>query len=104
MAASDRVIWTAREAFAAAYCWSEFSDPSDRADTPETYWLGITEKARNECRRRGRLRTGIHDAHGRKRVALFALRCPDQARAICSRLNQGESLQAIRAEMRATGA
>jgi hypothetical protein len=42
--------WTAREAFACAYCWSEFASPEDRMDSPETYWLHITERARNECR------------------------------------------------------
>jgi len=42
--------WTAREAFACAYCWAEFSAPEDRGDSPEAYWLSITERARNECR------------------------------------------------------
>lgn len=45
-----RSEWTAREALACAYCWVEFSTPEDRPDSPEQYWLGITEKARNECR------------------------------------------------------
>ena len=42
--------WTAREAFACALCWSEFQAPETRADTPETYWLSITERARNSIR------------------------------------------------------
>lgn len=42
--------WTAREAFACAYCWSEFSQPETLGDTPESYWLGTSERARNECR------------------------------------------------------
>ena len=42
--------WTAREAFACAYCWSEFANPETRGDSPEQYWLSITERARNECR------------------------------------------------------
>ena len=45
------VAWTAREAFACAYCWSEFANPETRGDSPEAYWLAITEKARNSCRR-----------------------------------------------------
>ena len=45
------VVWTAREAFACAYCWSEFANPETRGDSPEGYWLAITEKARSSCRR-----------------------------------------------------
>lgn len=48
--ARPRPGWTAREALACAYCWAEFHNPEDRSDTPETYWLRITERARNECR------------------------------------------------------
>lgn len=42
--------WTAREALACAYCWAEFAHPEGRTDTPEQYWLSVTERARNECR------------------------------------------------------
>ncbi|WP_428491635.1 hypothetical protein [Rhodopila sp.] len=42
--------WTAREALACAYCWTEFANAEERQDTPETYWLSITERARNDCR------------------------------------------------------
>lgn len=45
------VVWTAREAFACAYCWSEFASPETRGDSPEQYWMSITEKARSSCRR-----------------------------------------------------
>lgn len=47
---SDTTLWTAREAFACAYCWSEFSQPETLSDTPESYWLKTDERARNECR------------------------------------------------------
>jgi len=39
--------WTAREALACAYCWAAFACPQDREDTPEGYWLSISEQARN---------------------------------------------------------
>jgi hypothetical protein len=44
------VKWTAREALACAYCWSEFGSPEDRNETPEEYWSRISERARNDCR------------------------------------------------------
>lgn len=44
------VVWTAREAFACALCWAEFSCPEERDDTPEQYWLSITPRARADCR------------------------------------------------------
>lgn len=47
---AEDVKWTAREAMACAYCWAEFANPEARGDDPVTYWLGITEKARSECR------------------------------------------------------
>lgn len=46
------VEWTAREAMACAYCWSEFNAPEKTGvASPEAYWLSITERARNDCRR-----------------------------------------------------
>ncbi len=51
-AAGGGVVWTAREAMACAYCWSEFNDQEKTGiASPEAYWLGITEAARNDCRR-----------------------------------------------------
>jgi hypothetical protein len=47
----DDVKWTAREAMACALCWAEFSAPETRGDDPVAYWLSITERARNDCRR-----------------------------------------------------
>lgn len=46
------IEWTAKEAMAMAYCWSEFSVPeySMVGMDPLTYWRGIDERARNECR------------------------------------------------------
>ena len=45
------IRWTAREAMACAYCWAEFSTPENRGESPEAYWLHITEAARSDCRR-----------------------------------------------------
>lgn len=46
------VEWTAREAMACAYCWSEFNAPEKTGfSSPEAYWLHISEWARNDCRR-----------------------------------------------------
>jgi len=45
------VTWTAREALACALCWAEFYHPEKRTDSPEAYWLSVTERTRNDCRR-----------------------------------------------------
>lgn len=45
------IVWTRAEAMACAYCWAEFPNPEDRPDTPEQYWLRITERSRQECRK-----------------------------------------------------
>lgn len=45
------IRWTRSEAMACALCWAEFSKPEDRPDTPEQYWLRITERSRQECRK-----------------------------------------------------
>ena len=46
-AQTEDVVWTAREAMACAYCWSEFKSPEKGGwGTPEAYWLGITPRAR----------------------------------------------------------
>ena len=50
METKPRTGWTAREAFACACCWAYFGKPEDRDDTPEAYWLRITEHARNSYR------------------------------------------------------
>jgi hypothetical protein len=50
-ATPNDVIWTPREALACAYCWTEFAAPEGRDDTPETYWLSISARARMDCRR-----------------------------------------------------
>ncbi len=47
----DPVRWTRAEAMACALCWAEFNKPEDRPDTPEQYWLRITETSRQECRK-----------------------------------------------------
>jgi hypothetical protein len=48
----NEITWTAREALACAYCWAEFNEPEKTGyGSPETYWLSITEAARNDCRR-----------------------------------------------------
>lgn len=46
------IKWTAREAIACAYCWSEFKAPdlAFPGGCPEQYWRHISERARNECR------------------------------------------------------
>lgn len=53
---ADDVVWTPREAFACALCWAGFTSALSRTDTPEQYWLGITQAARNEYRRVARNR------------------------------------------------
>ncbi len=54
---ADEIVWTPREAFACALCWSGFSFVvGERAYTPEEYWLSITPRARNEYRRVARNR------------------------------------------------
>lgn len=45
------ISWTRAEALACAYCWCEFSKPESRPDSPEAYWLGVTERTRMECRK-----------------------------------------------------
>jgi hypothetical protein len=45
------IKWTRTEAMACAYCWCEFSKPEGRSDTPEQYWIGVSEKTRQECRK-----------------------------------------------------
>jgi len=45
------IKWTAREAMACAYCWAEFFTPEALGESPEAYWLSITEAARNDYRR-----------------------------------------------------
>ena len=47
----NEIKWTRGEAIACAYCWVEFSDPQERSDTPEQYWLSIDERARQACRK-----------------------------------------------------
>lgn len=42
--------WTPHEIFACAFCWAEFSRPEDRTDTPEQYWLRLTEQKHNMYR------------------------------------------------------
>ncbi len=50
--ALNEIKWTRAEAMACAYCWAEFSEPEKiRSDTPEQYWLSISERARQECRK-----------------------------------------------------
>ena len=45
------IVWTAKEALACAYCWTEFYDPEKSGfDSPEAYWVSITERARCDCR------------------------------------------------------
>jgi hypothetical protein len=49
---STDIRYTAREAFAIAYCWAEFSEPENTSHgSPEAYWAKISEAARNECRK-----------------------------------------------------
>lgn len=48
---ANEIRWTKAEALACAFCWAEFSKPEDRPDTPEQYWLRITERSRQECRK-----------------------------------------------------
>ncbi|HEX3863556.1 MAG TPA: hypothetical protein VHY35_17875 [Stellaceae bacterium] len=43
--------WTAKEALACAICWAGFIKSENRQDTPEQYWLGLSEQARNSYRR-----------------------------------------------------
>lgn len=47
---NQRTAWTAEEAMACALCWAEFRHPEEREDTPERYWLSITEQAREKIR------------------------------------------------------
>lgn len=49
----NEIVWTNAEAMACAYCWAEFSAPERRQihTTPEQYWLSITERSRQECRK-----------------------------------------------------
>lgn len=47
----NEIKWTKSEALACAYCWAEFSQPETRSDTPEQYWLHMTERSRQECRK-----------------------------------------------------
>ena len=61
---SDDVKWTAREAMACAYCWAEFYHPENRADSPEVYWLSVTERTRNDCRRLANQRLMLAVARG----------------------------------------
>lgn len=45
------IRWTRTEAMACAYCWAEWPHPETRTDTPEQYWLSVSERTRQECRR-----------------------------------------------------
>ena len=64
------IEWTAREAFACALCWAEFYNPERRADTPEQYWLSITERARSDIRTVANRRLVVATARG-EAVALL---------------------------------
>lgn len=77
------IKWTAREAFACALCWSGFHGAEERSDTPEQYWLGITEKARNDYRRIAGERLVVATARG-EAIALLPWRGlpPSQQEAV----------------------
>jgi len=48
--AMTAITWSAREALACAYCWSGFINPEKRTDTPEQYWLSLSERVRQAYR------------------------------------------------------
>jgi hypothetical protein len=62
------IVWTAREAMACAYCWSEFQNPENQRTSPETYWLEISERSREECRAAVDYRLLLEVAHGKAAV------------------------------------
>lgn len=65
-AVAPPIRWTTKEVMACAYCWAEFVHPERHMpeDTPETYWLRISERARNECREIAKARLLVAVATG----------------------------------------
>lgn len=59
-----KIVWTAKETMACALCWAGFDKPWHRTDTPEQYWVSITEQSRNHFRTEAKRRLLLAVARG----------------------------------------